>query len=258
MNKMKKLFFAALAAALTTPHALMAEGLTLGTGFDYTTGKYGGSEKTDILYLPFYARYDTGAWIFKVTVPYLRISGPGNVIGAGEDRVTIPGRAGARRTESGLGDIVGSAFYNVLNERRAPIGIDLGVKVKFGTADETKGLGTGQNDYSLQADLFKPLGNWTAFGSLGHRWYGDPPGVNLRNVFYWSIGASNRLSSQTSAGLAYDFRPAIIAGGGQISELTAFLSHRLSREWKIQPYAVVGFGRASPDFGIGTQIAYSY
>src|SRR5438105_4134742 len=59
MDTMKKLFLAALAAALTTPHALMAEGLTLGTGFDYTTGKYGGSEKTDILYLPFYARSGT-------------------------------------------------------------------------------------------------------------------------------------------------------------------------------------------------------
>jgi Putative MetA-pathway of phenol degradation len=235
-----------------------AQGLTLGTGFDYTSGKYGSSEKTDILYIPFYARYETGRAVFRLTVPYIRITGPGNVLGAGADRVTLPGPTGPRRTESGLGDIVASAFYNVLSERRYPVGVDLGVKAKFGTADENKGLGTGQNDYSLQADFFKPIGDNTLFGSLGHRWYGSPPGVHLDNVFYGSIGVSHRFSSQSSAGVAYDYRPRIIAGGGEISELTAFWSQRLAGGWKLQPYAVLGFGRASPDYGVGAQIAYSY
>lgn len=254
---MKTWLFAAVASVLAL--AARAEGLTLGTGLDYTSGKYGSSEKTDILYVPFYARYETGRALFRVTVPYVRITGPGNVLGAGADRVTLPGRAGPRRTESGLGDIVASAFYSVLSERSAAIGLDLGVKVKLGTADETKGLGTGENDYSLQADLFKPLGGgYTLFGSLGHRWYGDPPGINLKNVFYGSLGASYRFSAERSAGVVYDYRPAIISGGGEISELTAYLSQRLSREWKLQPYALLGFGRASPDYGVGLQIAYSY
>src|SRR5438067_2246733 len=172
---MKRLLFATMLTALAAPAAVLAEGLTLGTGFDYTSGKYGTSEKTDILYVPFYGRYETGRGVFRLTVPYIRITGPGNVLGAGADRVTLPGPTGARRTESGLGDVVGSAFYNVLSERNGPLGLDLGAKVKFGTADETKGLGTGKNDYSLQADFFKPLGATTVFGSLGHRWYGDPP-----------------------------------------------------------------------------------
>jgi len=262
-------FFAALAAA-TVSHAYAQSrqavegtppaglGLTFGTGFDYTSGKYGSTEKTDILYIPFYARYETGPAVLKLTVPYIRITGPGNVLGAGADRVTLPGVAGPRRTESGLGDVVASAFYNVLSERRYPVGVDLGVKAKFGTADETKGLGTGENDYSLQADFFKPLGANSLFGSLGHRWYGSPPGIHLDNVFYGSIGASHRFSSQASGGVAYDYRPRIIDGGGEISELTAFWSQHLSGGWKVQPYAVLGFGRASPDYGVGAQIAYSY
>lgn len=274
---MKKWMFAVLAGGLTAHHLafaqaqsqtqgqlqkqsqLQASGLTLGTGFDYTTGKYGGTEKTDVLYVPFFARYETGPAVFRLTVPYIRITGPGNVIGAGEDRVTVPGRAVGRRTESGLGDVVGSVFYNVLSERTSAVGLDLGAKVKLGTADETKGLGTGQTDYALQADWFKPFqGSNTLFGSIGHRWYGDPPGVNLRNVFYVALGLSHRYSSQASAGVVYDYRPAITDGGGQISELTAFYSQRLSREWKLQPYALIGFGRASPDFGAGAQIAYSF
>lgn len=234
-------------------------GLTFGTGFDYTSGKYGSSETTDILYIPFYARYETGRAIFRLTVPYIRITGPGNVVGSGTDRVILPGPGGPRRTESGLGDIVASGFYNVISERTSVIGLDLGAKVKLGTADEAKGLGTGENDYSLQADFFKPLsGGYTLFGSLGHRWYGNPPGIEFKNVFYGSLGASYRFSAERSAGLAYDYRPEIIPGGGEISELTAYVSQRLSREWKLQPYAVLGFGRASPDYGVGLQIAYSY
>ena len=235
-----------------------AEGLTLATGFDYTSGKYTGTEETQILYVPFIAKYETGPWAFRATVPYLRITGPGNVIGAGADRVTVPGASTSRRTESGLGDVVLSSFYNVLSERRSAVGLDIGAKLKLGTADETRGLGTGETDWSLQADVFKPLGASTLFGSLGHRWYGDPPGLDLKNVFYASVGAAYRLRSETSAGLAYDYRPAITTGGGEISELTAFVTRRLSREWKMQPYFVLGFGKASPDWGAGAQLAYSF
>jgi len=247
-----------LIAALFAPALAGAEGLTLATGFDYTSGKYGGSETTDMLYVPLIGKYDMGRWAFKATVPYVRVTGPGNVVGAGGERITLPGGSAGRRTESGLGDIVLSAFYSVLSERSAPVGLDLGGKAKLGTADETRGLGTGRNDYSLQADLFRPAGALTLFGSLGHRWYGDPPGVALRNVFYGSVGAAYRVSSIASAGLAYDYRPAITDGGGKVSELTAFATRRLGERWKIQPYLVLGFGRASPDWGGGLQVAHAY
>jgi hypothetical protein len=248
----------AIAASAWVPSLALAQGLTLATGFDYTTGKYGGSETTDMLYVPFIAKYERERWTFKATVPYIRLTGPGNVVGAGADRVTLPGEAVGRRTESGLGDIVASAFYNAISERTAPFGLDLGAKVKLGTADETRGLGTGRNDYSLQADAFKPLGSFSLFGSLGRRWYGDPPGVDLHDVFYGAVGAAYRVNSSTSAGLAYDYRPAITDSGGKISELTAFSSHRVGAGWKLQPYVVMGFGDASPDWGAGAQFSRAY
>ena len=238
--------------------AVLAEGLTLGTGFDYTSGKYGSSEKTEILYVPLTGRYEAGPWTFRGVVPYIRITGPGNVVGAGADRVTLPGASSARRTESGLGDIVGSAFYNVLSERSAPFGLDIGAKVKLGTADRDKGLGTGKNDYSVQADVFKPFGDTTAFASLGYRWYGDPAGVDLRNVFYGSAGATHKISADTSVGAAYDWRPQVSPNGGKISEATAFVTQRFSRDWKVQFYGVKGFSTGSPDFGAGALLSYNF
>jgi hypothetical protein len=236
----------------------LAEGLTLGTGFDYTSGKYGSSEKTEILYVPITARYETGPWTFRGVLPYIRITGPGNVVGAGDDRITLSTANTARRTESGLGDVVGSAFYSVLSERNAPFGLDLGAKVKLGTADRDKGLGTGENDYSVQADAFKPFGDTTAFASLGYRWYGDPPGIDLRNVFYGSAGATHKISGDTSVGAAYDWRPKVSPNGGRISEVTAFVTQRFSRDWKVQFYGVKGFSTGSPDFGVGALLSYNF
>jgi hypothetical protein len=224
---------------------------SVGIGAEYTSGKYGGTESTDTLYVPVVVKHETGPWVLKATIPYIHVSGPGNVVGAGADRVTLPGAGAARRTESGIGDIVASAFYNLRDERSTGLGVDVGLKVKLPTADEAKGLGTGETDYALQADFFKPLGQTTVFGSLGYRFYGDPPGVDLRNVPYGAVGASYRMSQDTSVGVAYDYRPRIVSGGSAISEATAFWSQRMSREWKLQLYGVVGFSDASPDAGVG-------
>ena len=103
----------------------------------------------------------------------------------------------------------------------------------------------------MQLDFFKPFDATTLFGSIGYRIYGDPPGANLRDVPYASIGVSYRMSQQQSVGVAYDYRPHIVDGGAKVSELTAFWSQRMSPEWKLQVYGVIGFADASPDAGIG-------
>src|SRR6266851_583730 len=257
MIRVKLSLGAMLSMVALSPSEALAEGLSVGAGAEYSSGKYGGTQKTEIFYAPITGKYETGPWAFKLVVPLIRITGPGNVVGAGADRVTLPGGAAARRTEAGLGDIVGSAFYNLVDERKSAFGLDVGAKVKLGTADRDKGLGTGEDDYSVQADVFKPMGAFTAFGSLGYRWYGDPPGVDLRNVVYGSVGGSYRMSSETSVGLAYDFRPRITAVGSPISEATAFVSQRLSRDLKLQFYGVKGFSDGSPDFGVGAILNYS-
>src|SRR3954469_16534036 len=208
---LKQTFALIAAAAASNAMAASDDLLTLGTGLDYTTGNYGSSQSTDILYVPFIAKYESGPWVLKATVPWIRITGPGNVVGAGADRVVLSEGNAPRRTASGLGDIVLSGSYTLLGDMglladrsSAPIGLDIGGKVKLGTADEAQGLGTGKNDYSLQADAYKTFGAWTAFGSLGYRWYGDPAGVDLKDVFYGSVGATYRFTRDSSGGLAYD------------------------------------------------------
>ncbi len=253
-----------LAAALTaasflradTGAALPPSEWTVSSGFDYTTGKYGQSSSTDILSIPVIGRFDTGRWTFKATFPWTRISGPADVV---PDLGLIRhGRARATtQTESGVGDLVTAATFNAVNQSDS-VSLDLTGKIKFGTASRSKGLGTGENDYSLQADVYQQVDALTPFVTLGYRFLGDPPGINLNNIWFASIGASYRLTPPTSVGAVLDWQQKSSDGVDDVAELTAFLTQKLNQPWKLQVYVLTGFTNASADFGLGGLVSYSF
>lgn len=246
-------------AAVAHGAALAADGVvTLSAGADFTSGNYGKSETTELAALQLGAKYESGRWVYRLTVPYLRISGPSNVIGVGADTIVLPGEVGDRRSVSGLGDVQAGVTYNLIGGSGALYLLDLGAKVKLATAEEGKGLGTGKNDFSIQADVLRPIGAFTPFATLGYRWYGDAPGTELRDAVFGALGLAYAESATSTVGMAYDFRQPIVAGGARVSELTLFMSHRLEREWKLQMYLVKGLADASPDAGVGVVLAYSF
>lgn len=234
---------AAVACVLFAAQAgAQGTGLTFSVGADYTSGKYGTSDKEEWWTLPFIARYDTGPLSLKVTAPWVRRSGLG--------RPEI-GTSAARTTTSGLGDIVAGATYTLYDNRSSGIALDLTGKIKFGTADEAKLLGTGENDYSLQGDIYKSYNQFGSFATLGWKKMGDTPTTNFRNPWYASFGGSYRFSSSTSGVLAYDYRRRVLNSGSYVSELTASISHKFGQGLKLQGYIVTGFADASPDWGAG-------
>lgn len=90
--------------------AALANGFSFSTATDFTTGHYGGNSSTDIWYVPFTARYDKERASFRVIVPYLNITGPGNVLGPGiggiDSRGTIMGGDFAGGSPSSGGGVV--------------------------------------------------------------------------------------------------------------------------------------------------------
>ncbi len=80
--KQKSLALLLLVLGINCP-VVFANRLSFSAATDFTTGKYGGSTTTDIWYVPFTARYDKDRASFRVIVPYLNITGPGNVLGPG-------------------------------------------------------------------------------------------------------------------------------------------------------------------------------
>ena len=230
--------------------------LSFSTGIDYSTGKYGQAEKTDITYVPFNAKLETGRWTFKATVPYIEISGPANV--APDSRVVLAGVRPVRSRESGLGDVVLGGSYNVVTNTQRQYYVDLGGKVKLPTADEKRGLGTGKTDYAVYTDVYKTQGNLTWLGTVGYKVFGDPAGVNLNNVFYGSAGMSYKLSRQDSVGLVVDLREKTTPTTQGLREYSLFYAHKFNDTYKLQTYLVTGDTTSSVDLGAGAVLAVSW
>ncbi len=246
-----------VALALGSQTAFADSTFSVSAGLDYSTGNYGSSSDTRIWYYPFMAKYESDALTLKLSVPYLKITGPSNVVAAAGQPIQV-GTNATRRSESGAGDVLAAASYNVFDHRSAGLLIDLTAKIKFATADEAKGLGTGENDYALQADITKSLGQYSVFGTLGRRKYGDPPGVDFRNPWYATLGAAYKISAAMTSGLSYDYRERVLTSASAVSEVTGFVSYKLTPTSKLQGYLVKGFSDASPDWGAGVVVSTSF
>ena len=237
-----------------------------GAGFNYSTGEYGTSTTTKIISIPLTGRYEQGPLTLKLTVPWIEISGASSVIPgvgavgsnpAGRGRAAPAGTA-SDTTASGLGDIVGSATYNVYYDSASKFGLDATLRIKLGTADVDEGLGTGENDYGVQVDAYQTYDRTTLFGGVGYTALGSPSFIDLNNVLNVNLGASYKLDERDSSGLSFDARERACSSCSPQEELMAFLIRKLDRQWKAQAYVLKGFSNGSPDWGLGLSAAYAF
>jgi hypothetical protein len=256
---MKKIFVLS-AMLMVTTSSFAEDQFSLGTGFDYSSGKYGSSTTTDILYIPVVAKYETGDLTLKLTVPYLRMTGTSSGVVRGMGRVG-PGMGPAKmkttttttsNSTSGLGDIVAAAGYTVYDQDA--LSLDVVGKVKFGTASSSNGLGTGKNDYSAQLDGYYVIDETTAFATAGYKIVGDPAGLALNNVAFGTLGASQNINDKISAGVMLDVEQSASPTGSGPVEVTFFASKKLSKQLKAQVSLLKGFSDGSADVGVGAMI----
>lgn len=246
---------AALAASGTW--AADGDNFSLATGFDYSTGKYGSADTTDILSIPVVGMYSTDSWTFKLTVPYVRISGVGGVLPGGRrmksPTVTINTKS---TTQSGLGDVIAAASYNLYAGSENGFRVDLTGKVKFGTADTA--LGTGQNDYAAQVDVYQRFDGFTAMGALGYEALGSPAGVSMNNVAYGILGGYYQVTDQTGSGAEMKLSQKPSAIDAEQRELTVYVSHGTDEGLNVRGYLLKGFADGSPDSGFGVLVSSGF
>lgn len=215
--------------------------LSLSTGLNYSRGDFGTDAEIEDLYVPlgFTATFEGVS--FRIKVPYLRVE-------TTSDGVTT--------TESGLGDVSASlTAFNVLYSDNLDLALDVTGSLKFGTADRDAGLGTGETDATLYLDGYKFFDKTTVFGSIGHRWRGDPPGVAFDDVLLAMLGVTFATEGGGLVGATLDYRESAIAEFDDIRELSGFFVMPLGEAWDLEVYAFTGFTDSSPDWGAGFTIA---
>jgi len=223
-------------------------------GYYFSTGKYGGSERTDISFVPLTvgARYD--AWSLRLTVPWIRVDGVSDLTEDGSppivDGSVITGEG------SGLGDVTLRGVYTIFPIRPWMPFVDLGARIKFPTADEDRGLGTGKFDYELQIEIARVFGRFTPFANVGYRFVGDPATFDLHNTWLASAGGVWRLRERINTGLFLYYQQSSSISAQDQLDLMPYIDWAITPIWSASSYVTAGLQTGSPDFGIGLQLTY--
>ncbi len=239
--------------------------VSISFGFDHTAGKYGTKQESTSTSIPSIISYGTDNYLAAITVPYLEQTGPaGSILGARRHIVVGSNKI---LSEKGLGDILGSVTGYVIDNEDSGVSLDVKAKVKFGTADVSKGLGTGKNDYSFEADLYKDFDKSGLSGTLGYTKLGSPgkvvvngiqQNIVLHNVFYMSFGSTYQFSKATTAGLTINTEQSSENGMPRQEDVTFDLNHKINKANKLDFYLLKGLTNGSPDRGFGASLKSTF
>jgi len=261
MEKFYRIVAATVFGFITTN--VIAGEYSFGTGAEYTEGDYGTDSDTSALYVPFSLGYDDDAYGWSLTIPYLSVTGTGDVVYSRTGvRVPIqssttttsgPGPGGGsttttsqEKTVSGLGDVILSGTYLPLPGGKGKTSLAVTGKVKFATADEDKGLGTGENDYALQLEL----GRNRLYGNIGYMWIGDTAATDYNDIVYGAVGV-NVPAGDWDIGGEYYAEQAVLDDIDPVSELTLSAGRGVGKDNWLKLYLIKGFTDSSPDWGAG-------
>jgi hypothetical protein len=245
-------------ALLSLGNPATASEVRVTAGYEYSSGDYGQAVTTEIETVPVQIQVLQDAWSFSLTVPYIRVTGNGTVVPGAAGPVTFSsfssgffGGGGGSSTEtvtnSGLGDITAGLGYALPSQSGF---YEVSARVKFGTADPDKGLGTGENDYYLQFDAIPGSGKSSPYFTVGYVITGDSATYTYEDVAYGSAGIMFRNGQNGSMGIGYDYRQSAVAGSDDLQQISAYVDWKTSRNGSVALSGLVGLSDSSPDFGI--------
>lgn len=222
----------------------------LDAGLVFARGDYGLAEDTDVWLWLVNPTLESRDWRVQASVPYVRLNGPASVVGG-------TGTGAANRTADGLGD-VSLTLTRLFAADQTGWGTELGAKVKFPTADETKGLGTGEYDYAIQFDAYRAGATFTPYFNVGYQFLGSNAAYVMEDGLYATGGVLARASASTTVGLLGSWRERTFAGGDAGAEAMAFLQHTFGAGPMLKLFAMRGFTDASPDIAFGLMLGWNY
>lgn len=173
---------------------------------------------------------------------------------AGEGSDTVAGPASYRAQ---VADPMISVGVEVLEPRGAFLGLDLTGSAKIPVRSIESGVGTGELDVGLTLSTAVGRGRALLFADAGWWSYGDPPGLELKDVVSWSLGVGGLLGTRTSGLVSLSGSSRLMDAVEAPLDLAALLSLELNDNLSLTLSAGAGLSEASPDFtlGAGTRVS---
>jgi hypothetical protein len=183
-----------------------AAGVEVFSGVEFQQVELESGEQIDKFSVPITARVTAGRLRVTAQVPYLSVTGPENVVvpsgPLGLPILVDPTRPAEVRSREGIGDArIGMAYD--LGIPAVDVSLNMGAKLP--TASAETGLGTGQADYWVGADVSTSVGGIIPFAGISYTRVGDPEGFELRDTISGQAGAALRLGNSASAHLGYSY-----------------------------------------------------
>ncbi|MBP6379044.1 MAG: hypothetical protein KA312_01365 [Sphingorhabdus sp.] len=258
--------------------------LRFSTGINYSKGDYGELTDTKVVSAPVSLKYSKDNFSIRVSVPYVRIDGPGSLIqtpegrdsgsgsggrtdnsgpgsansgsgsgGSGEVEVDNSGGAPVSSRRSGFGDVVIASTYSF--DLGNDFYIDATGKVKIPTASKAKRLGTGKVDVTAALDFVKEFGPTTLYVHGRRIFAGNSTTVPLRDTWGAGAGASVRAGNGVTVGADYDWQQSSIVGNQASSEVTGWASFRIAKGFNMSVFGSTGLNSNSTDFAGGLSLS---
>jgi len=159
MNRSGLLLAVLFISFLWAPFAAAAGGRAyVSTDAGYRTGDFGTETTFRLFHLTSAIGYASDTWEAGLSVPVYSLQADGDL---------------GTQTASGIGDVMVRAGRRIVSEEKAGIELTGSVAVKLPTADEDKGLGTGETDYGVFMLLNKRFGTIALMAQVGYLVRGD-------------------------------------------------------------------------------------
>jgi hypothetical protein len=167
--------------------------------------------------------------------------------------------AGKKLTTAGLGDIILRGRYYVVEEKDYVPLIALTARMKLPTANEKLGLGSGAFDHGYGVEVSKLIGEkWLAFLDGGYNFIGDPDGFELRNQYWYDVGAGYYVTKDLLTSVYFDEYRSLISGAQNIRDVFFAMNYRASSAWRFNGGVALGLSNGAPDYTLSIGTSYRF
>lgn len=201
-----------------------------------------------------------GRFDASVTVPYVSTSAPEDLIVSQGGLLGTPLLAN-ERTEtrevrrSGMGDVSVQASYAL------PLGgltASVGGSAKLPTASREEGLGTGEVDLGLSANLSHRVGDLVPFAGVGYTIVGEPEGFDVRNTLAGTAGSHVLLGGSSALSLSYNYEQSRTRDIADSQSVGLGFGTDLSSSLRLGVEGSAGLSESAPDTQVGVRLGIGF
>lgn len=228
-------------------------------GADHATGEFAGQEyETQSVSVG--VGVTSGRFDASVTVPYVSTSAPEDLIVSQGGLLGTPllasGQTETREVRrSGLGDVSVQASYALpLGDLNASVG----GSVKLPTASREEGLGTGEVDLGLSANVSHRVGDLVPFAGVGYTIVGEPEGFDVRNTLAGTAGSHVLLGGSSALSLSYNYEQSRTRDIGDRQSVGVGFGTNVASNLRLGVEGSAGLTENAPDTQLGVRLGIGF